>query len=103
VSAAINFTVDQAALDKLFGSVSSPIGVLITKLCIKIEGKAKEYCPVDTGRLRSSITHEVTGQDRTIVGTVGTNVEYAGFVEFGTRYMHAQSYLRRALHEVVPQ
>lgn len=37
-------------------------------------------CPVDTGRLRGSITVNVEGN----TATVGTNVEYAPYVEFGT-------------------
>lgn len=38
------------------------------------EGYAKKLCPVDTGRLRNSITHEQSGDDEYI----GSNVEYAG-------------------------
>ena len=60
------------------------------------ENYAKKLCPVDTGRLRQSIGHS-TG-DREAV--VGTNVEYAEFVELGTRYQHAQPYLKPALAEL---
>jgi HK97 gp10 family phage protein len=58
---------------------------------------ARLYAPVDTGRLRSSI--QVTrGRDATgPFLDIGTNVSYAAFVEFGTRYMAAQPYLRPAL------
>lgn len=44
------------------------------------ERYAKEKAPVDTGRLRNSISHQV--DDETVY--VGTNVEYAPFLEFGT-------------------
>lgn len=44
------------------------------------ERYAKEKAPVDTGRLRNSISHEV--DDDTVY--VGTNVEYAPYLEFGT-------------------
>lgn len=58
---------------------------------------ARFYCPVDTGRLRSSIQatkgHDGSGP----FVDIGTNVNYAGFQEFGTRYMAAQPYLRPAL------
>lgn len=40
---------------------------------ITAEGYAKIRTPVDTGRLRNSITHAVKGNDVYI----GTNVEYA--------------------------
>lgn len=44
------------------------------------ERYAKALCPVDTGRLRNSITHQMDG--KTLM--VGTNVEYAPYVELGT-------------------
>lgn len=44
----------------------------------KAESYAKKLCPVDTGRLRNSITHQQY-DDTTEV--IGTNVEYAPFVE----------------------
>ena len=44
------------------------------------EGYAKQLCPKKTGRLQNSITHEMRGENTV---AVGTNVEYAPFVEFG--------------------
>lgn len=44
------------------------------------ETHAKKYCPVDTGRLRASITHQKQDEDTMLVGT---NVEYAPYVELG--------------------
>lgn len=46
------------------------------------EGVAKQICPVDTGNLRGSIHHEVN-EDGMYV-RIGTPVEYAAYVEFGT-------------------
>lgn len=46
------------------------------------ERYAKELAPVDTGRLRNSISHEVDTDSKTVF--VGTNVEYAPYIEFGT-------------------
>lgn len=43
-------------------------------------GYAQKDCPVDTGRLRASITYQVEGDDC----YVGTNVEYGKYIEFGT-------------------
>lgn len=40
---------------------------------------------VQTGRLRSSITHELSSDAGGLVARVGTNVTYAVFVEEGTR------------------
>ena len=52
----------------------------LTQACLLVEAEAKRKCPVDTGQLRQSITHEVI--DNT--GVIGTNVEYAPYVEYGT-------------------
>lgn len=69
----------------------------LVKLGLRVQNEARILCPVDTGRLRSSI-QMVEGQDgRGVYVTVGTNVEYAAFVEFGTRFMAAQPYMRPAL------
>lgn len=56
-----------------------------------IEGEAKTLVPVDMGRLKSSIVTETTVLEEGIVeGAVGTNVEYASHVEFGTG-VHAEN------------
>ena len=52
----------------------------LNKACILVENQAKENCPVDTGELRMSITHYVEGD----TGVVGTNKQYAPYVEYGT-------------------
>lgn len=49
-----------------------------------VQGDAKRLCPVDTGRLRESITTKVETDGTDVVGTVGTATSYAPFVEFGT-------------------
>ena len=53
---------------------------VLNKACILVENDAKKKCPVDKGQLRNSITHEVEG----IEAVVGTNTEYAPYVEIGT-------------------
>ena len=49
---------------------------------------------VDTGRLRNSITHQVDTEEGAVY--VGTNVEYAAYVELGTSKSRAYPYLRPA-------
>jgi HK97 gp10 family phage protein len=58
----------------------------IERSAINIEREAKNACPVDFGILRSSIAKTVDASDsgRILSAEVGTNVEYAPFVEFGT-------------------
>ena len=52
----------------------------LNEACMVVEKDAKQRCPVDDGTLRGSITSEVEDNQ----GIVGTNVEYAPYVEFGT-------------------
>lgn len=85
--------------------------------CALIEAPAKEYCPVDTGALQSSISTTVEDLDSGVRGSVGPHMDYAAFVEFGTGErgaaspgagtgpygsrpgMPAQPYMRPALDE----
>ena len=46
------------------------------------EGYAKDLTPVDTGNLRNSITYQVDESE--LAAYIGTNVEYAPYVELGT-------------------
>lgn len=46
------------------------------------EDFAKDLVPKDTGNLQNSISHRVDEAEK--AAYVGTNVEYAGYVEFGT-------------------
>lgn len=64
------------------------------------ESHAKQLCPVDTGNLRNSITHAQLN-DHTEV--IGTNVEYAPYVELGTVRMAARPYLRPAAENHGPE
>lgn len=52
----------------------------LEKCGLVAEGFAKKLAPVDTGALRNSISHKVVDKD----AYVGTNQEYAAYVEFGT-------------------
>lgn len=61
------------------------------------EGYAKRACPVDTGRLRNSITHIVDEGTRHVI--IGTNVEYAPYVELGTRRQKPQPFLKPAAED----
>jgi len=51
---------------------------------LMLQRDAKINVPVDTGRLRASITPTVEMNGDTVEGIVGTNITYAPYVEFGT-------------------
>ena len=59
------------------------------------EGHAKKETPVDTGRLRNSVSHAV--EDK--AAYIGTNVEYAPYVELGARGRDGKHMLQRAATE----
>lgn len=59
------------------------------------ESYAKEYCPVDTGRLRNSIAHAVVDGGHVVV--IGSNVVYAPYQELGTSKMAEHPFLRPAI------
>lgn len=67
----------------------------------EIEREAKIMCPVDTGRLRASITTTVEESEQNIKVKVGTDVNYGPYLEFGTRYMRAKPFLRPAFMIVI--
>lgn len=58
-----------------------------------VTDEAIALCPYDTGELRKSIHKTVNG----LHCDIGTNKEYAMYVEFGTCKMSAQPYLVPAL------
>ena len=59
------------------------------------ETYAKQETPVDTGRLRNSISHAVDGE----AVYIGSNVEYAPYVELGTSRAKAHHMLQKAATE----
>lgn len=65
-----------------------------------IERSAKEKVHVITGNLRRSIHSAIeTSTPTSATALVGTNVEYAPYEEYGTRYRGPHPYLRPALDE----
>lgn len=131
--------ITQDNTDEVLNALDAQLKAGLEAIGITAEGHAKAKCPVDTGRLRNSITHAVGGgsaaistyhaqygsnrnskgkrisatsknagevgfgsysgtigdkDDKTVY--IGTNVEYAQFVELGTSHQKAQPYLKPA-------
>ena len=82
----------------------------LRKIGIVIAGQSILMAPVQTGRLRGSITYatQTDRSDAKIKGDevsrptdkytlhIGTNIEYAPYCEYGTKNMGAQPFLRPA-------
>lgn len=62
---------------------------------------AQRNAPVDTGELRRSILSTFTNNGMT--GTVKAGMHYSPYVEYGTRFMTAQPFMRPAFLVVKPE
>lgn len=99
-----NFSVDVTSnKDEVLKELQDKLAMALETIGLKAEGYAKGYCPVGTpestgipgyigGTLRNSISHTNDGES----AYIGTNVEYAPYVELGTRHMHPRHYLKKA-------
>lgn len=85
--------VTNSHVDEVLNALQSQKSKILEEWGLTAEAYASDYCPVDTGRLRASISHD-TDEDTMYLGT---NVEYAPYVELGTSRMDAQPFLRPAI------
>lgn len=85
--------VANSHVDEVITALQSKKNIILEEWGLIAEAYASEACPVDTGRLRASISHD--HDDNTMM--VGTNVEYAPYVELGTKNAGAQPFLRPAI------
>lgn len=82
MAASVRF--DAAALAAILTGRDGPVVRDLLRRGNRVASRAKALCPVDSGRLRSSIKVELRGSGPGIYVTVGTNVEYARAVHDGT-------------------
>lgn len=68
--------------DKAIKKIEANIKKTLESIGLYVTGEAKKRSPIDTGNLRGSITHETDMQEEKV--RIGTNVEYAPYMEFGT-------------------
>ena len=90
-------SVTQDNTGQVVDGIDSAIGVALEEIGLLAESYAARKCPVDTGNLRGSIAYEVDAGDNAVY--IGTNVEYAPYVELGTSRQKAQPFLRPAASE----
>lgn len=92
----MKITVESHA-EEVLSELNKKIPIILEALGIEAEGNAIDEITtlgaVDTGRLRGSITH-TTDND---AAYIGTNVEYAPYVELGTYRMAERPFLRNAI------
>ncbi len=103
-------------LDAFYDEFDEAVKKTLMEIGIEAEKNAKKEITakkaVDTGRLRNSITWAIGGEGANAPGYsgtapkkdqpcvyVGTNVNYAKYVEYGTSRMKARPYLRPAVED----
>lgn len=84
-------------LPELRGQLRQRASQVVRTTALDIEAQAKATVPVDTGTLKNSIQAEQAGD---LAWQVGTPVEYAPYVEYGTTKMAPRPYLGPAAEAV---
>lgn len=79
--------------DEVIEELGRAIARGLEAIGIEAESDAARICPVDTGRLRNSITHTIDADEQ--VAIIGTNVPYALFVHENRK--HPQRFLTDAV------
>lgn len=68
--------------DEVLDAMQDAVARALERIGMQAEGYAKDLAPVDTGLLKNSITYDIDKDERKVY--IGTNVEYAPYVELGT-------------------
>lgn len=102
----VKITQDNSPI--VMAELDADVRMALEMIGLKAEGYAKALCPVGTpestgikgymgGTLRNSITHKVNTDGKSV--SIGTNVEYAPYVELGTVKMKKKPYLLPAVRD----
>ncbi len=82
--------------EEVLRALSGPNGAIprgLEAIGLAAEGHAKKYeTAFDTGRLRNSISHATDNE----AAYIGTNVEYAPYIELGARGKDGLHFLQKA-------
>lgn len=77
----------KMTIDEAIADVTNKRDKAMEEILLMVEADAKILSPVDTGTLRRSITHSQSETKDSVVGVVGSNVEYAYFAELHKPYL----------------
>ena len=86
------------------GKVGAKAALAFRKTILDIEADAKGFAPVDTGALKNSLGHDITGDGRfgRMEGEVGGTVDYEIWQEIGTSTQPGTPHLAPAFDRRVP-
>ena len=75
---------EQALKDFVELRLPKACAAAMEQACLVVEADSKKNCPVNDGTLRESITHAVEEDGETVVGYIGSNIDYAPYIHQGT-------------------
>ena len=75
---------EQALKDFVELRLPKACAAAMEQACLVVEADSKKNCPVSDGTLRESITHAVEEDGETVVGYIGSNIDYAPYIHQGT-------------------
>lgn len=97
----MDFKIEQNNIAEALSELEQKEAKALEMIGLKAEGYAKALCPVDTGNLRNSITHQVSLAEDGVY--IGTNVEYAPYVELGTSKKSERPFIRPAVENHISE
>ena len=93
----------QRAFQKAYTEAPKVIEAVIKNNGEKLRARASALSPIDTGFMQSNIDSYYQGGGSSLEAYVHSRAGYSGFVEFGTRKMSAQPFMRPAVEWIGPQ
>lgn len=96
------FSINTKELEQRFKSIANDKAIaeeVVNNLGVIALKAARQSVPVDTGALKQSLNLEIDKQGFDAVATIGTPLDYAAAVEFGTSSTSPQPYLKPALEQ----
>lgn len=90
----LKVTISQNNVSVIQEAIRRTVATALEEIGLVAEGAAKRLCPVDTGRLRNSITHAFVKEDEI---AIGSNVEYSLYVHEGTSRRGGTPFLTQAV------
>ena len=91
----------SADLGKASYEVTRRAQIVVRKTAADIEASGKRNAPVDTGHLRGSISTTISMGGMS--AEIGPTASYGAYVEFGTRRMSPQPFMRPAADQHFPE
>lgn len=95
-----NLAAIKSAFAKSPAIMTKNLNIAIKRSIFQIQRKAIPITPKDTGNLQNSLARGTKFSN--LKGSLFSNLNYAGFVHDGTRYMKGRPYLKKGAENAQP-